>query len=147
DGRAEPHVCHEEMTPTANPLPSENAPASPPKRRRRSPYRRPGGRPAQHGAVMLTRVLRTVRLNTIDQRSQIGVAMRRLRQELVAQLGGPEEVTPAVELLVEEICKKALITRAVGEFILRQENLVREGKSGPELLRVVEQHDRLQAAL
>jgi len=59
------------MTPTANPLPSENAPASPPKRRRRGPYRRPGGRPAQHGAVMLTRVLRTVRLNTIDQAGEL----------------------------------------------------------------------------
>ena len=44
---------------------------------------------------MLTRVLRTVRLNTIDKRSQVGVALRRIREELTTQYGGPAVVTPA----------------------------------------------------
>jgi len=42
---------------------------------------------------MLTRVLRTVRLDTIDQRSAVGVALRRLREELLSDLGG--DVTAA----------------------------------------------------
>jgi len=95
---------------------------------------------------MLTRVLRTVRVDTIDKRSQAGVFMRRLREALVAQLGG--DVSPAQELLIEEVVKKALITRAVGEYILRQgqgaqDNLIQNGR----LLPVVVQHDQLQSGL
>ncbi|MCW5891364.1 MAG: hypothetical protein KIT14_12550 [bacterium] len=92
---------------------------------------------------MLTRILRTVRLDTIDNRSQVGVALRRLREELIAQLGGPSEVTPTQLLLIEEIAKKAVIVRATGEYILAQEMPVQDGA----LLAVVMQHDRLQATL
>jgi hypothetical protein len=90
---------------------------------------------------MLTRVLRTVPLDTIDGRSQVGVALRRLREELARQLGG--DVTPAQAILIEEIAKKAIIVRAVGEFIMRQDSLVQ----GNRLLEVVTQHDRLSATL
>jgi len=40
-------------------------------------------------------VLRKVRLRTIDGRSQVGCALRKIRDELTAQLGGPGVVTPA----------------------------------------------------
>lgn len=46
---------------------------------------------------MLTRVLRGVKLDTIDRRSQVGVALRRLREELTEQVGDP---SPA-----EHICR------------------------------------------
>ena len=95
---------------------------------------------------MLTRVLRTVRLDTIDRRSQAGVFMRRLREDLVAQLGG--KVSAAQSLLIDEIAKKALITSAVGDYILREgaeDKLVRKGKGA--LLPIVNQHDQLQATL
>jgi hypothetical protein len=52
---------------------------------------------------MLTRVLRTVRLGTIDKRSQFGWALRKLKDELTAQLGGPDQVTPALALLIEPV--------------------------------------------
>jgi hypothetical protein len=45
---------------------------------------------------MLTRVLRTVRLDTIDRRSRVGVALKRVQEDLTAQLGA-EEVTPALQ--------------------------------------------------
>lgn len=97
---------------------------------------------------MLTRVLRTVRLDTIDRRSQVGVALRRMKADLVAQLGGEDVMTPALNLLVEEACKKAVIVEVVGNWLLTQDTLVREHpEHGPQLLRVVEQHDRLQATL
>jgi hypothetical protein len=56
---------------------------------------------------MLTRVLRTVKLNTIDRRSQVGCALRKLQEELTAQVGGPEQVTPALAILIEQIAVKA----------------------------------------
>jgi hypothetical protein len=48
---------------------------------------------------MLTRVLRTVRLDTIDKRSQVGCALRKLKDELTAQLGGADQVTPGLAFL------------------------------------------------
>src|SRR5262249_35213181 len=57
------------------------------------------------------------------------------------QLGG--DVSPAQAILIEEIAKKALIVRATGDYILRQETLVK----GDRLLEVVMQHDRLVVTL
>lgn len=133
----------------ANALPGPNASTSKPKRPRRSPYRTPPGRPAQHGGAMLTRVLRTVPLDRIDGRSQVGAAIRRARQELVTQLGG--DVTPAQSILIDEIARKAVICRAVGEWILVQQSLVLEGplgeKGDAKILDAVMQHDKLTATL
>src|SRR5262249_14549043 len=83
---------------------------------------------------------RTVRLDTIDRRSQVGVALRRIREDLSGQLG---DATPAERILVDEIAKARVIAAAVGDYILRQESLVREG----ELLPVVTQHAALVANL
>jgi hypothetical protein len=90
---------------------------------------------------MLTRVLRAIRLDTIDGRSQVGVALRRIRQELVAQLGG--DVTPAQALLIDEVAKKVVVVQSVGDWIMQRETLVHDGR----LLEVVMQHDRLVATL
>src|SRR5204862_21316 len=98
------------------------------------------GRPPQHGGAMLTRVLHGVRLDQLDGRSVVGVALRRAREELLAHLGGEDEATAVERILVEEAAKARIITAAVGDYILRQESgLVRDG----ELLPVVEAHARL----
>jgi hypothetical protein len=76
------------------------------------------------------------RLDTIDKRSQVGCALRRLREELTAQLGGADVVTPALSYLIDEVAKKLVITQTTGEYILKQDTLVRRDA----LLRVVEQH-------
>src|SRR5437870_5419027 len=130
------------MEPVAKPSPSEVAAKSKPTRRRKSPYRRPSGRPPLHGASMLARVLRTVKLDTIDGRSEAVVFLRRVREGLLDQLGG--DATPAQRLLVEEACKTALIAQAVGDFILRQESLVRPDAS---LLPVVLQREVLVGSM
>jgi|SRR5207302_2907803 len=107
-------------------------------RRGKKPYRRPVGRRPQHGAAMLTRVLRTVRLDTVDGRSEAGVFLRRVREGLIDQLGG--DVTPAQRLLVEEAAKTALIAQAVGDYIMQQQSLVRPDAS---LLPVVVQREAI----
>jgi hypothetical protein len=89
---------------------------------------------------MLTRVLRGVRLDSIDRRSKVGVMLRRLREELSA---GIDEPTAAERILIEEAAKSRIIAAAVGDWILRQETLVRNG----ELLPAVVQHASLVASL
>ena len=92
---------------------------------------------------MLTRTLRGVPLDTIDQRSQVGVALRRVRDDLTHQIGEP---TAAERILIEEVAKARVIAEAVGQYILRQESLVRADDPG-ELLPVVLQHSGLVANL
>src|SRR5439155_26733620 len=130
------------MEPVATPSPSEVTARSKPPRRRRSPYRRAPGRPPQPGAAMLTRVLRTVKLDTIDRRSEAGVFLRRVREGLLDQLGG--DATPAQRLLVEEAAKTALIAQAVGDYIMQQQSLVRPDAS---LLPVVLHREALVGSL
>jgi hypothetical protein len=108
---------------------------------RKSPYRRPPGCPTTHGAAMLTRVLRTASIDSIDGRSQLGVALRRIRDDLTDQLGNP---TAAEKLLIAETAKSAIIAAAVGDYCLRQESLI--GKDHA-LLPCVEAHGRLVANL
>jgi len=57
----------------------------------------------------------------------------------VSDLGGDQEVTVAQRILVEEAAKARVIAAAVGDYILRQESLVKDGK----LLDVVVQHSAL----
>src|SRR2546427_10307977 len=97
-------------------VPSEVA-TSKASRPRRSPYRRAPGR------------------------SQVGVALRRTREDLVGHLGG--EPTDTEAILVEEAAKARVIAAVVGDYILRQETLVRDG----ELLPVVLQHAALVSGL
>jgi hypothetical protein len=70
------------MADGASPLPTAIDATSLPRRRRKSPYRRAPVGPPTHGAAMLTRLLRSVRLDTIDNGPQVGGALRRTRQEL-----------------------------------------------------------------
>jgi hypothetical protein len=93
---------------------------------------------------MLMRVLRTVRLNTLDKRSQVACALRKVRDELTAQCGGPDEVTPALALLIEQAAVKAIIAKATSEYILKQECPVTDRHA---LVAVVMQHDTLQKTL
>jgi hypothetical protein len=111
---------------------------------RRSPYRPVGGPRPTHGAHMLTRVLRGVRLDTLDKRSQVACALRKVRDELTAQCGGPDEVTPALALLIEQAAVKAVIAQATGEYILKQECPVSDRHA---LVAVVMQHDTIQKTL
>jgi hypothetical protein len=55
-----------------------------------------------------------VPLDTIDGRSRVGAALRRVQEDLTAQLGGPTEVTAAQALLIEQSAIKAVIVQAVG---------------------------------
>jgi hypothetical protein len=94
---------------------------------------------------MLTRVLNTVRLDTIDHRSKVGSALRRIRADLVAHLGGEDQITPALAILLDQVAIKTVITTSVGNWLLCQESLV--DPEHQQLVGVVLQHDTLQRTL
>jgi hypothetical protein len=63
--------------------------------------------------------------------------------ELTTQCGGPDVVTPALALLIEQAAVKAIIAKAVGEYVLKQECPVQKD----QLIAVVMQHDTVQKTL
>jgi terminase large subunit-like protein len=89
---------------------------------------------------MLTRTLRAVNLRKIDGRSQVGVALRRVRQDLLDHLGGEDQATVPERILCDEIAKLRVITSAIGTWLMERETLATP--SG-ELLPAVEAHARL----
>ena len=82
--------------------------------------------------------MKPIRLDRLDGRSHVGVMLRKQRDELLDHLGGEPSATEL--LLVEEIAKAAIITQAVGLWLLEQQSLVKDGK----LIDAVEGHARLQ---
>jgi hypothetical protein len=107
-------------------------PRSKPARRQSKAGVRPVGRPPTHGANVLVRVLRTVPIERVDHRSQAGVFLRRVRDDLEEQLGS--DVTPAQRLLIAEIARSALILQALGEWLVTQGDLVVDGEVIPAVL-------------
>jgi hypothetical protein len=78
---------------------------SPLARRRRIPYRHLTGRPSDHGAALLTHVLRTVHLDSIDKRSGGSVFLGQRHEELTDQLG--DDATLAQQVLIEQCVRPA----------------------------------------
>lgn len=74
----------------------------------------------QHGAWSLKRALNTGRL---DMRSEAGQAVKRLRAQLVADLGGADTLSTQERLLVDRIVKKVLIVEALETYALRRKSL------------------------
>src|SRR5262245_66504275 len=84
---------------------------------------------------MLTLVLHGVPIDRVDRRSKIGVLLRRVRDDLIEQLGGEANTTPGQRLIVDEVARATIITRDVGEWLLVQEALVRDGSELPIVLK------------
>lgn len=109
--------------------------------------KRSKGRPPTHGASSLNRVLRGIRLDQVDGRSQAGVYLRRTFDDLAEQLGGVEQLAPTQLLLLETVAKRQLLVHCVQEWALAQKALVTEGSNGPTLAPVVMQLATLEDGL
>jgi hypothetical protein len=120
---------------------------------KKSPFRPPSGHPTAHGGRgQLTRILRTLPIDAIDNRSVAGVAIRRIRDDLVAQLGGAENISAAERILIEQAAKKWLLVESIGNYLLGLQQVTRtttdkNGSQDTHVLSLVIQHDRLQATL
>ena len=115
-------------TPVATSIEAESTPDRPRKRQ----HRRPVGRLPVHGASMLTRVLRTVPLDRIDNRSHAGVYLRRLRDDLRQQLG--REPSASEARLIDRVCVSALVIEALEQHIVVQDSVVGDAGVIPAVL-------------
>ena len=77
-----------------------------------------------HGAKALKRVVQTLGSRTIDRRTAVGKALAAWRADLLADLGGIENVSTQERALVEEAVKTKLILDSVDAWLLRQPTLI-----------------------
>ena len=85
-----------------------------------------GGRPTTHGRYSLMRGLSRAsrRTTRVDRRTTVGRALAAWRAELLADLGGIENVSTQELALVEEAVKTKLILDSVDAWLLQQPTLI-----------------------
>jgi hypothetical protein len=98
-----------------------------------------------HGVSTLKQAVSTLGSRTIDRRTAVGKALAAWRSELLADLGGIENVTTEELALVEEAVKTKLILDSIDAWLLSQPSLI--NKRTRSVLPVVRDRQALVATL
>jgi hypothetical protein len=75
----------------------------------------------------LTPVLRRIKqkgLKALDQRSKLALGMKKLRAELMADLGGEEGLSAGQKKLIEDAVKKVVLLESIDAWIFAQPSLI-----------------------
>jgi hypothetical protein len=107
-----------------------------------------GGRlsPRQtHGYAVLKRGVRALSTRVVDRRTRIGKALDAWRSELLADLGGRENISTQEAALLEEAVLTKLILASINAWMLEQKSLVSGRNRG--VLPVVRDRNALVATL
>jgi hypothetical protein len=106
----------------------------------------PGNKNARkHGMHSLKRALNELGSRAIDNRTSMAKALAAWRGELIADLGGIENITTQEPALVEEAVKTKLMLDSVDSWLLAQSSLIDKRKRA--LLPVVRDRQSLVATL
>jgi hypothetical protein len=103
------------------------------------PPKHPGGRPKQHGF----RELRDLVRRRVDGRSAVAIAVKRFRQDLIADLGG--DPSRAQLAIVETVSRTWLLLTSLDDWLQRQPSIVNAKKRS--LLPIVVQRQTLADSL
>lgn len=76
----------------------------------------------KHGGHRLERLLTT---GKVDGRSELGVAQRRLRSRIEADLGGTENLSTQERLIVDRIVKKILMIEAIETYAFSRRSILK----------------------
>jgi hypothetical protein len=99
----------------------------------------------KHGLTPLKHAVRVLGARAIDQRTSVGKALAAWRSELLADLGGIENVTTQELALIEEAVKTKLILDSIDAWLLSQPSLI--NKRTRSVLPVVRDRQALVATL
>jgi len=112
--------------------PSDEAPAKP-----------RGGRPRLHGLRQLRDNIKVLTLRRLDGRSSVAIAVKRFREDLIADLGG--DPSRAQLTIIEAASRSWLMLSSVDDWLQRQPSIVNAKKQS--LLPVVMQRQTLADSL
>ena len=100
---------------------------------------------SRHRLQTLKRVAKELGSRAIDRRTGLGKALTRWRQELIADLGGPDAVSTQQRALVDLAVTTKLLIDTIDRWILTQSTLINARKRA--LLPVVLQRQQLADSL
>src|SRR5262245_6482158 len=100
---------------------------------------------SRHGLHTLKRAVKELGRRAIDRRTALGKALTHWRQELIADLGGPDIVSTQQVALVDLAVTTKLLIESVDAWLLTQPTLINRRKRA--LLPVVLQRQQLADAL
>jgi len=106
----------------------------------------PGNKNARkHALSTLRRALIDLGSRAIDGRSTVGVAMRKWKQDLIADLGGPDGISTAQEALIDIAARSKIMLDSIDNWILGQPTLINTRKKS--MLAVVQQRQAIADGL
>jgi hypothetical protein len=89
--------------------------------------------PKRHHTAKLSTLKRAVKVlgsRTIDQRTKVGKALAAYREDLIADLGGAENLSRQEHLLIEEVIITTLLLSSVNAWLLSQKSLISKKTRG-----------------
>jgi hypothetical protein len=100
---------------------------------------------SKHGLCQLKAAVKTLGSRVVDRRTRTGQALARWRSDLLADMGGPEQVSTQQLAVVELAVKSKLILDSIDGWLLRQPSLINLRKRA--LLPVVRERQALADGL
>jgi hypothetical protein len=94
-----------------------------------------------HGIVATKKALKVLGSRAIDARTTLGKQLKAWRQELVADLGGFDQVSVQELAIIDNLVKKKLIADSVAVYVMKAKKLVKGRRLSTDP--VVEQWFRL----
>jgi len=82
----------------------------------------------KHGLNVLKKAWSKLGNRMIDGRSPAAVALRKWRQEIIEDLGGPDNMSAQKEQIIDLACRSRLILHSVDTWIFGQESHVHRSK-------------------
>ncbi len=100
---------------------------------------------AKHGLDRLKTAVRLLGARTVDRRTAVGKALAEWRSELIADLGGRDDISTQVAAVVELAVRNKLLLDSIDAWLLTQRSLVDNRRRA--LLPVVKERQALADAL
>ena len=107
--------------------------------------RRSGGRPRTHGLSVLKQAVNGLGNRAIDRRTVTGKALAQWRNDLIADLGGIDNISTQQSAIIDLCVKSKLILDSVDTWLLTQSSLINKQKKS--LISAVVQRQTLADAL
>ena len=77
-----------------------------------------------HGLTTMKRAIKTLGSRTIDQRTSVGKALNQWRADLVADLGGKDQVSTQEHAILDLCVREKLLLDSLDTWLLEQRSLV-----------------------
>lgn len=85
---------------------------------------KPNPRNTQHGLTLMKRALKAGGARALDRRTRVSKALDHWRDQLISDLGGPEQISTQQRAIINVAVKTKLLLDSVDAWLLQQPSLI-----------------------